>query len=89
MLVCYTWSCVISSTYSAIVDTCLLSFAAVLIFMTAMPKVPAAYVGRHPGGALPGGETLAVTPCGKGEASMAAARARRTREYLMFAERVQ
>jgi hypothetical protein len=72
-------------TYSEMVDTCLLGFAAVLTFMTAIPKVPAAYVGLHPGGALPDGEILAVTACGNGDASMAAARARRAREYLMLA----
>ena len=77
-------------TYSEMVDTCLFGFAAVLTFITAIPKVPAAYVGLHPGGALPDGEILAVTACGKGDASMAAARARRATEYLMFAvEQVQ
>jgi hypothetical protein len=77
-------------TYSEMVDTCLFGFALVLTFMTAIPKVPAAYVGLHPGGALPEGEIFAVTPCGKGDASMAAARARRAREYLIFAvEQVQ
>lgn len=72
-------------TYSEMVDTALLDFAAVLMFMTAIPKVPAAYVGLHPGGALPDGEILAVIACGNGDASTAAAMARRASEYLMLA----
>jgi hypothetical protein len=62
-----------------------LCFAAVLMFMTAIPNVPAAE-GRHPGGALPFGATAEVTPPGKakGEAWTAAARARTAKEYLIL-----
>ena len=54
-----------------------------LIFMTAIPKVPA-YAPEHPGGGEAFGEMACVTPCGKGDASTAAARARRADEYLIL-----
>jgi hypothetical protein len=59
-------------------ETALFPTADVLIFMTAMPKLPE-YVGIQPGGAVPDGVTMAVTACGKasGEAWTAAPRARR------------
>ena len=70
-----------------VVDTCLF-FCAAVRFMTAIPKLPAAaYVGRHPGGAGADGEIAPVTPCGNGDASMTAVKAKRARKCLMLAVR--